>query len=114
MNDQKEKKWHVGVEIPDNLYQLLNLSAICLDTSKSQIMRNALQRWVEEKQIKEDRVITEIVSGFQNLWDKQKLEYSKEQIPKHFTLFIGRCRMELNQKNISQPIFDKIIKGIQK
>lgn len=110
----EDKKWHVGVEIPDNLYQLLNLSALSLDTSRSQIIRNALRRWTEENKMTVGGLVEEIISIYQDQWDKKKLDYPEDALQKHFTLFIGRCRTELNRKNIEQPVFDKIIGGIKR
>jgi len=114
MEKETETKRHVGVEVPDSLYQLIALSALSLDTSVSQIIRNALRRWMEENKLSEESLIEELISLYQDQWDKRKMSLSKDETDKDWTLFLGYCRTCMNQKNVDKDILNQVIKKIQR
>ena len=114
MSDQKEQKHTVGVEVPDRMFQIINLAAIHLGTSKSQILRNAIRRWAEENTLSPNGLAMLVTKVFQDQWDKKKLDLAGADVDKHFTLFIGRCRTELNRKNVDKDILNQVIKKIQR
>lgn len=109
----KQKQKHtVGVEIPDPLFQLINLAAISLDTSRSQIIRNAVRRWIEENKMTVDSQVIEITSTYQDQWNKKKLGLESSQISAEFEKYLEHVSKALEHKNVAESIIAGILAGL--
>lgn len=104
----------VGVEIPGQLHQHIVLAAINLDTSKSQIIRDSLVRWVEQHDKSEEEIINSIIDNIQSAWDKKKLQIKTEKLTHLWKEFETANKERLLRAGVSEHLVNKMLGQIIK
>lgn len=110
-----EIKRMVGVELPDHLNQYLVLSAERLDTSKSEVIRQALSQWKEEDgKPSVNTLVDDIAEQLQAGWDKRKFKLSTNNTDKAFTEYQSRNKERLLSKGLHKETVNSIINQLSK
>jgi hypothetical protein len=111
---QKEKeevvdsKKIVGVEIPDTLHEYLLLCAFYLDTTKSQIMRTALNTYRQQNRQRND-IMDGIKTDIQIKWDKIKTQTPEKELNSAFSEFLAEERKAIEKFGFSEDMVDRLV-----
>jgi hypothetical protein len=108
MNANKKTKL-VGVGLPDQLFQCLNLFSIVTGLSRSQVIRDALFRWQNKNDLYEDQLIKMTINKYELDW----LRLSAKKPNADLDEYLGTCRRQLEDKQIPLRIINKIIDGLK-
>jgi hypothetical protein len=96
----------VGIRVSDEVGSFLTLYSLAMGITKSSIITDLLDTWMEEQEIDEEKLYDEIVERSWEAW---------KNLPKKHTTFYGYCNMlrtEFKFRGIAPEVIDIIVKKL--
>jgi len=110
MSSTNNNKQTVGAQIPDRLFQVINLHTLTRPpASKSQVIRDALLLWVERNSVDINDLINDLANRYESEWLRVKSQLGDEASKQAFKT---ELRTKLKDKNVSTQLIERIIKRL--
>ena len=119
MTTEKKQVKLVGASVPQPLVDYLELYAVACEKTKSDIFRQLLQKWREDREsvFSHAVLIQNMAAKYQNKWLSYKLDNFNDsdsndrELSVCFTLFKHNAKKELTRK-LSEHTVDEILDNL--
>lgn len=108
----KESKL-VGCFMPPAMFGLIGLYGASLQISKSSVMRDVFQRWMDENKICRSTWIVEIVTRVQSEWNTMRFNFVGQSTLKVFNKYRKEIADTLLRQGLLQEDVDEIMRRIK-
>jgi hypothetical protein len=105
----KEELRLVGVHLPSSVYDYLTLYTLSKGITKSALLRQLLDPWIEAEKTDESVLLEQIVQRIQSGWRKKKKLHPKTS----FNQFITEIKKELLGKGLTRVQVKSILSNFE-
>lgn len=106
------EKHHLGVPVPDDTFQSINLYSLAKDIPKTQILRDSLACWVQKENLDMESLVKEMTIQVQNDWLRKKSRTPAVAREPDFQEHVAFWRRELERKKVSTTLINRILKQV--
>ena len=110
-----EKMRYVGVQMPPQFHEYLNLYAVAHKATKSRILRKALQDWYDKNNLlnQEQTLLNELGTRLQLEWNYEKRLLSDCARVDSYIAFKEKTLQRFIEKGLTKGQINAIIEGIK-
>ena len=107
---RKYKDVFCGFHISDPVMNFIRLYSVANQLTLSTLIRSVIVKWINDNELNEDKLITDIVYSIQKEWNKNKIQ----SYPYSFSAFVENTKKELERKKLEKEQINNILKRLIK